>query len=419
MKLLSQTTIYYLLLTLIVFGFGGIMTYQILQEEVDKETGWYLREELVYFMKAIERGSPVETFNNGKIKIEKLPPSVTPRENATFFSDTLLFHPFIKRVELHKKVVMIRQIGYDFYRLTNYGLVIEGDDLYDGIFSSLSKIFGILVLVIVLASFLISKFLFRPFHQTLGAIKKFHLQDPSPIDLQKTHTREFADLNNFLRQMTRKMRTDYQNLKEFTENASHEIQTPLAIAKGKLELLMETPGLHETQVQLINATYRAIHKLSRLGHSLALLARIENQEFGNTKTVNLTNLTQSTIFNFKELAEMKDLKIICDMEEDVLVHIDPILADMLLTNLLQNAIRHNIEGGMINISLNGENFSISNPGPAPALPPDQLFERFRKSNQSDTSVGLGLAIVKKICEVNEWNISYEYQDNMHVISVIF
>ena len=419
MKLLTQTTIYYLLLTLIVLGFGGVMTYQILQEEVDKETGWYLREELVYFMKAIERGSPVEAFNNGKIKVEKLPPSVTPRENQTVFSDTLLFHPFIKRVELHKKVVMIRQIGYDFYRLTNYGLVIEGDDLYEGIFSSLSKIFGILVLVVVLASFLISKFLFRPFHQTLGEVKKFHLQDPTPLDLQKTFTREFADLNNFLTQMTRKMQMDYQNLKEFTENASHEIQTPLAIAKGKLELLMETPGLHETQVQLINASYQAIHKLSRLGHSLALLSRIENQEFGNTKAVNFTALTQSAIFNFKELAEMKDLEFNCNMGEDVFVHIDPILADMILTNLLQNAIRHNIDGGMINISLDEEKLSISNSGPAPALPPEQLFERFRKSNPSDTSVGLGLAIVKKICEVNEWEISYKYQDEMHVIEVVF
>ena len=417
MKLLTQTTLYYLLVTLLVFGIGGIITYNVFQDEVDKETDYYLVAEIYQAIHAIKKGVSIEDISSDNIHFEAL--TGVYQKSKPIFSDTLAFHKSLKRMEPHQKVSMVRKIGGTYYRITNFGLVIETDDLYEGVFWSLSKIFGLLVIVITVFSFLISKSLFRPFHETLQKIHNFRLQDPYPLHFDTTRTREFADLNEFIAQMTGKIQQDYRNLKEFTENASHEIQTPLAIAKGKLELLMETPNLQEDQVQLIKSTYSAIIKLSRLGHSLALLSKIENHEFANAQAVDLSELLDDMAFNFKELMGLKNLDFRYATQEAIFVNIDPVLADILLTNLLQNAIRHNEEGGFIQVSLTDEHLRITNSGPSPDILPQQLFERFRKARHNSESIGLGLSIVKEICELSNWDISYQYHDELHTIQVIF
>ncbi|MDZ7605650.1 MAG: HAMP domain-containing sensor histidine kinase [Cyclobacteriaceae bacterium] len=216
-----------------------------------------------------------------------------------------------------------------------------------------------------------------------------------------------------------KNKADYKNLKEFSENASHELQTPIAVAKGKLELLLQSKNLDEDQLMLINSVSESIDHMSKMSRALSFLTKIENKEFSEMAPINLTEKISNLAYNFQELFDLKDIEATLDIEEDVIVHGDNTLFQILINNLLQNAVRYNIPGGKINISLTKTTLRISNTGNPLKTAPDELFKRFKKDIQSSENIGLGLSIVKKICDVSGYRVNYEHADGLHILSVVF
>lgn len=217
--------------------------------------------------------------------------------------------------------------------------------------------------------------------------------------------------------MAKKMRRDYVNLKEFNENASHEIQTPLAIIKSKLELLIQGEGLDEDQVGLINSVYEAATRMSRLNQGLLLISKIDNNQFHQTEKVDLKKIMERTLEHFEEIVNLKKIRIITHFNAPTCPQMNPTLAEILVSNLVSNSIRHNIEEGEIRITMNSNGFEIANTGHTIKIPPNELFARFRKSERSSDSVGLGLAIVKKIVMLYQFDIKYEVKENIHLISL--
>jgi len=226
-------------------------------------------------------------------------------------------------------------------------------------------------------------------------------------------------MNEFIENMTEKVNRDYRSLKEFSENASHEIQTPLSIAKGKLELLLQSNDLDEKNMAMIESAYKSIDHISKLGSSLTLLSKIENMEFSEGQRCILSEMLKKSLEDFEELYEMKGIKVDLNMQDDVVVQNNPDLLKILINNLLTNALRHNFEGGQIKIKLNHSKLLIANTGEKLQISPEQLFERFKKDRQTEGSLGLGLAIVKKICDISGYAIHYDFQDGWHHITVNF
>jgi signal transduction histidine kinase len=246
------------------------------------------------------------------------------------------------------------------------------------------------------------------------------LKDADGLKVPDTNTTEFRQLNSFLLKMTDKARKDYRSLKEFTENASHEMQTPIAVAKGKLELMLEAPELDEEQAGLIQGAYQAISRLSSIGHSLTLLSKIENQEFSVSDKIDFSRLVTNALNYYGELAELKEIKLESSIAPNVLLSIERSLAEILVSNLIKNSIQHNTGGGWIRVELSPTFLSVSNSGPAPLVEPvSKLFERFKKGNQSGGSLGLGLSIVKKITEACDWEVHYDYEAEIHRLRVEF
>ena len=217
--------------------------------------------------------------------------------------------------------------------------------------------------------------------------------------------------------MTNKIQGDYKSLKEFTENASHEIQTPLAIIKSKLELLIQQENFKEEQMQAIQSVYDAANRLSRLNQALILLTKIENHQFEKREQIDLTEVVKKHILNFKELIEAKEIRLNHTIEGDVKLKINPVLADVLISNLLTNAIKHNVEKGEINLSLSKNELTVSNTGAELKINPLELFDRFKKDSVSSESLGLGLSIVKKICDSEKFTISYECLNKLHSLKI--
>jgi signal transduction histidine kinase len=419
MKLLFKVTLYYLIITLIVFGIGGVMTYNIFQRQVEKETDRYLVSRLWEIENSIENGESPSAFYFRNLTIREVDNSID--ETKFHFSDTLADHPspFIDRLESHRKLSVIRKIHDQTFKIEMFDVIVESDDIIRGVFQSQTRLFIILGSVLVISSFLVSIWLFRPFYITLQTIKKFRLNDNSALVLGQTKTKEFRELNLILDQMIKKIRSDYRNLKEFSENASHEMQTPLAVAKGKLELMLQSKSLDEEQLTLINSAYNSIDHLSKMGRSLGLLTKIENNEFTNLQETNITGIINNALFDFQELLELKGISTETDLQEDVIINSDPTLMKILIGNLFQNAVRHNIVGGKIQLRLTNDEFYISNTGKELHTSSELLFERFKKDNQSGETIGLGLAIVQKICEINGFLITYTFDCELHNLIVKF
>lgn len=419
MRLLLKVTLFYLLITLVVFGVGGIMTYDIFQKQVQFETDRYLVSRLWSLQNSIENGESPYAFISTNLSIKEIDDS--NEETKFSFGDTLANHPNprIDRLETHRKLKVVRKINSKTFKIEIFDVIVESDDIFSGVFKSQTRLFITLGAVLMIFSFLVSTWLFRPFNVTLQGIKNFRINDSAKLDLGETNTKEFRELNSILKRMAKKSQIDYNNLKEFSENASHEMQTPLAVAKGKIELLMQSKNLDEEQLLLINSSYEAIDHLSKMGRSLGLLTKIENNEFSDLQEINLSEKINSSIFDFQELLRLKEITISHTIEENVIVHSDPILIQILLSNLFQNAIRHNIVNGHIYVEVSTNKLLISNAGEPLSCTTDLLFKRFKKDNQSGRTIGLGLAIVKKICDINNFEITYKYENDAHIISVIF
>jgi signal transduction histidine kinase len=239
-----------------------------------------------------------------------------------------------------------------------------------------------------------------------------HLLTPSETDID-----EFRILDEATRQMTRQILKDYEMLKSFTDNASHEMQTPLAILNSRLDLLIQDPVIGERQLRPIQAMYDAIGRLRQLNQSLLLLTKIENHQFGHTDSVEMAPLIEEKLAQLED--PLRDRRLVVRKDLDRLrLPINGYLADILLNNLLLNAIRHNQDGGELSVCLRESSLRVSNSGPALSLDPATIFDRFVKGTHSG-GTGLGLAIVRQICDNYHFSLTYSYTDQLHNIDIRF
>jgi signal transduction histidine kinase len=416
MKLINKFTIWYFTVTTLVLLIGGFLVFYLAEKEIREEEERRLITLMEDAVNQIKINKQQIQVNASKFEIKELDIHHQHLDfkitmTAMRYSEELVSEPALTA----SKSYYINGKHY-FISITNF--IIPQDEISDSVIQSLSWIFVILIILFVLASRIISNWILLPFHKALKVIKSFNIKQKEKVQLPDVKTYEFNELNHFLEKMTNKALNDYQSLKEFTENASHEMQTPLAVVRGKLELLMEME-INDEQAKHILVAHNAIEKLSKTNQSLALLAKLENWEYQQQQPIDFTALIHEKILSLEELIKIKSILLECDLNEKIQINLNPDLADILLNNLLSNAIRHNFENGKIYISLTSSKFIIKNTGNPPEIPTVQLFERFKKGIQSSDSIGLGLAIIKQICDLNNFTIEYTYQNNFHTIEIIF
>lgn len=417
MKLVDKFTIWFIVITSVVLVVGGLIVFSRVQHEVDQEAIRRIKSHIDNIAVQLEQGTSPQELKSEHVEILEVDPAL-PEIDINVYDTMAVYRPRMEALDRKLTVESSYHVGKKHYKVSMYDFVAEPDEIADGVRESLGWIFLILLAIVGATNLLISRRILLPFHQTLKAIENFSLRKEKEINLPITRTKEFQQLNYFLKNMTGKARADYRALKEFTENASHELQTPLAIIRGKLELLLQSPLTEEQGNQILSAL-SSIEKLSKINHSLTLLNRLENQEFPAIEPINISQHLHTILNDFSELIEMKSIAVKKEIAGNVLVLLHPSLADVLIMNLLSNAIRHNVNGGHILISLTTRRLVVTNTGLPPEVPVDQAFERFRRTNNNDDSVGLGLAIVKQICDVSGLSIKYDYANSQHTITVSF
>ena len=291
------------------------------------------------------------------------------------------------------------------------------EDILHGIVIQFALIATVLGIAIVLTLRLISKRLWQPFDKTLEVMETFRLENGVIPALPDSGIEEFSRLNDVLNRLMTDSLKSYRAQKEFTENASHELQTPLAVFQSKLDLLLQQPDLTGEQAVIIQDLYQMSGRLSGLNRNLLLLAKMENGQLGKS-VVDVVAVLDELRPYFDNIADGLHLRI--DLQTgSLMTSANRSLLESLLSNLVVNAVRHNRPDGEITITLNDEGLTVANTSDEAALDKNMIFGRFYRPSEKSGGNGLGLAIVKAICEYHRWNIAYAYRSGCHVFTVTF
>ena len=418
MKLLAKYNRVNIPITIAILLFSSVAYYFILHYvlvyQIDKDLE-IEKQEILHYIK--EKGILPETSDYKDQQIIFTPSNEVNLK--TKFKTEDLYDKIEKEKESYRRLDFPLTIKGISYVATVRKSQQETEDILQLILLITFCVITFLLVILFIANrFLLGK-LWKPFNNTLEQLKEFNLSGKNKIQLQSTDIDEFTALNKTVLLMTEKVSNDFELLKNFTENASHEIQTPLAIIQTKIELLAQSENLDEGQMNILQSLNEATTRLSKLNQSLLLLTKIENAQFVNTEQVNMSLLVLRYVENFEELAESKNIITTIKVDSDQYVEINETLAETLISNLIINAIKHNQINGSIGIILDGKLLTISNSGPIPKRGTIEFFERFKKDAESGDSLGLGLSIVKKICESYGFPISYNYTADRHVVTVQF
>lgn len=416
MKLLNLLTTLYLLLTLATLLVGGVFIYQKLESEIDFELGMELERQIDAFAGRIAQGIDPEALQSERLEIKVLPFEMEEEELS--LRDTIAYHDPMNREEKQLKASKSVKIDGRHYRISYFNLVVETEDITETVVYTMLIVLIAQLLAIVFFFRSISNRILRPFQHTLEKIQQFSFQKNQPLVLEQTNIREFAQLNQFLERMSAKLLKDYRQIKEFSENISHEIHTPSAVVRGKLEHLMNLE-ITEEQAHLIHSAYQNNEKIHRIVKSLALLAKLENEEFEKPEPVNITQLIQSNLELLQELIQLRGIELQAAISKPITVPMHPHMAEIMITNILSNAIKHNQAKGWIKVELTEKELVVQNSGKTLQAKPEDLLGRFQKESQNPDSVGLGLAIVQQICKTYGFDFSYESESQVHVMQIRF
>lgn len=421
MNLLTKTTLYFITVSLFVFFLGGIVVYQLIKVLENNKVNRELVGQMYKFSYDLEQSNI--GLNNTVIisgGLVELHSAKSVQEPVVQFKDTLIYD------NIQKKYVPYRELSFytvdyekQLYHVHFYKSLIESDFLIEKV----AMIVTLMVIVFLLAVYFLYRYFFRQiwsdFFITIDKIEQFDIASPEKVDFPQSMIIEFNRLNDVLKRMTERILNDYKGLKEFTANLSHEIQTPLAVIKSKNELILQNEQAPENLLKLSVDIQSQISRLSRLIKAISFLAKIDNRHFNNESKVDLTLIIKHILEGYQDIIELKSIQLNTVFHSEPNLLMNKELAELMLLNLIKNAVNHNIPNGSLDIKLYKDKIWIQNTGMPIETNPEKFFSRFVKANPDSESLGIGLSLVKKICDLYGFTIHYNYLNQLHKIEILF
>lgn len=323
--------------------------------------------------------------------------------------------------ELEEVRMLITAFEFDeeYYELKVANAMVDREDMVRAFFLNTIWLYILLIVGILIINNIVLKRLWKPFYDLLNQLKNYRLDRTKKLPEIHTKTKEFTDLQDALNILLTDSKKVFEQQKLFIGNASHELQTPLAISINKLELLLENKNLTDYQALELSEIYSITQRMIRLNKSLLLLSKIENKQFIENQIVEIHKIVQQSIEELEDFAAYKDISIRIKKTNALSVTSNPDLAYIIVSNLLKNAIFHNIEHGFVEVCITSNTLIITNTGKKAQLDNEKIFTQFYKSNTSIQGTGLGLAIVKAIADLYGYSISYYYKNELHYFEIHF
>ncbi len=421
MKLLNHSLKYISISILVIVTIWSVIFYINMLDEIYDSIDDGLENYKMLIIHKAETDTTLlfkSEFDESNYAIKKIAASHAVRTRDVY-TDTLMFMIAEKDLEPVRMLTTAFVHQGDYYELKVISSMVEEDDLIEDLLWSIFWLYVLLVVSIITVNNIILRKLWKPFYKLLEQVRVFQLGKNESLPDVPTSTKEFNELKTALIALTSRSTEAYSQQKQFIENASHELQTPLAIATGKLELMLEKEALDQETATDIAQVLQIVTRLTRLNKSLLLLSKIENRQFSDTRNTSINNVVRQCAEELEDFAIFKKIDISVDEKEQLFVNMDPALASILVSNLLRNAIVHNIPDGAVLVEINKRSLSVANDGKTEALPPgEDIFKRFHRDVSSPGGSGLGLAIVKSICTLYGFTVQYRFTEK-HSFTVNF
>lgn len=424
MKLLNKSLKYLLISLFFIIGIWSVIFYFRLLNEIkgsiDEGLENYKRQ-IVYLAQKDTNILRQHSFEEGFYAIKEIDSNYA-FSFRDIYVDTLMYMQ--DNDDENMELEPVRQLTTAFerngkyYKLTIINSMVEEDDLVQDLIWEAVGLYLVLILSIAFINNFVLQKLWKPFYILLEKLKNFQL-GKSEIPVVPTNVKEFEDLQIALKSLLINSNQTLEKQKEFIGNASHELQTPLAIAIHKLELILEKNKLDNEQAEQIAEILNIIERLTKLNKSLLLLTKIENNQFINNEDLILNDTFKQCLDEYEELLEYKNIQVELIENSELKLNIDPALAQIIASNLIKNAIVHNVENGILKIEFKDQQLIVSNTGKKVALDGTKIFDRFQKSNQEQGGSGLGLAILKAICNIYGYQVSYNFKNELHNFEITF
>jgi len=419
MKLLNYTLFYLSATLFLIVSLWAILFYYQLLSQVKTTIDEGLANYKIVLIDKLKDDNPLvqlDTFSENNYIIKSVPEDYA-LQIRDVYKDTLV-HSNIKKSSYRTRLLTTAFVATDgkYYEMKVISPEIDRGKLIEKIATSLLWLYIFLLVSIVLINNFVLKKTWKPFYQILQFLKDFRLDKGAINKPTDTKIAEFAILNETVQKLLKENVDVYSSQKQFIENASHELQTPLAISINKLELLANEKDLSDENIHKIGNVIETLQHLSDLNKSLLLISKIENKQFISGDEVSFDEIFERILTDFSDYVEFRRIDVSYKKEAPCIFKMNKDLAEILTLNLVKNAIFHNQQGGKVTIQLSSSFFTIENTSNETKLPADKIFKRFSKSKAKKGSTGLGLAIAKTITEVSGLSISYFYNGN-HVFKV--
>lgn len=417
MKLLTKTSLLIITASIFIFWLGNIVFFIVTREVIQKQINSDLMTQMSGVMTRINKGAAdYEVINSfDEINITDALPEALHRPS---FRDTVLYNASQQRYIAHRALNFSYESAEGAKDITLFKSLLSSDKLIERI-----TLFSVILLIsFILVILILNRYIFENvwsgFSESLVQTDTYNFSSSEKLILEKSEIEEFEQLNLMLEELTERIQHDYRNLKELTANTSHEIQTPLAIIKGKAELLLQSTNMDKENMEAINTILATVNRLAKLNQSLLLITKIENRQFEESSLVQLKDVLENSIENLEVLIGSGKYNLNYKLESCSL-NINKNLLDILISNLLKNALIHSSKNSAVDIIIKNNKLAVSNPGEPLPFHEDKLFSRFTKNALNTSGNGIGLEIVKKICEFYEIDISYDYSEGLHFFIVDF
>ena len=422
MKLLSYTYRKLALLLFLLMAVWGVLFYYAIIDEVVDETddtlenyGEILMESALHDPSILETEGSLMSF----YKFTPISEEEGRHYRQVFYDATVYIELEDEDEPVRVMCTAFRMPDGQYYELKLMISILERDDMVEAMLWYLGALFLLFLICPSIGIQLVLKGVFRPLHRLLDWL---HCIQPGkevpPLD-NPTKIREFRQLSDAALDMGNRSYKAYEEQKQFIENASHELQTPLAIVRGKVELLAESEGMTEQQMEQLDEIYATLGRAVKLNKSLLLLSRIENGQYTEMEDVSVDEILDELLPDLMDIYEHKQVRLIRKREEQpFIIRCNHSLAQILVSNLVKNSLLHNREGGELQVLTTPTSLVIKNTGDVP-LDGEKLFRRFYHGmDGKKDSTGLGLAIARSIALSSSLKLTYEWQDGMHTFRLV-
>lgn len=413
MKLLKEISYRYLTAALVLFIISLPLLYLGLQRVITETVDEELIHQKEWVLQKLKSIAPEQIQDlNPNISIGK----TNTTEKERIYSENL-YVAADKEMVPHRVLNTSAAIHGTNYHISIKKSLVETDDVIASIMMLLALFLGIILFSLFYVNKALSKKIWKPFNQMLEALKNFRVDAEEEMQLPAANISEFKELQQSILKLAGTNTQLFKAQKTFTENAAHELQTPIAIILAHIDLLLQQPELNADQANHIENISMAANKMKRLNKALLLLSKIENKTYVERSNMNINEVAQQYIKTREDIVSNKGLILDLQWEASFIAKMNKDLAEILISNLIENAFRHTNNNGHVFIEAHQDSFIIANSANGDSLQSGKLFQRFQKQSNHPNSLGLGLEIARQICNISDMQLQYEFKNNTHSFTI--